>query len=137
MTYPITRWLLPALAFLGAPALSHHSYAMFETSKPLASVSGTLAKFEFTNPHVFIWLYVEKAGERGQYDLYAFEGGSVGTLSRDGWTNDTLKASERLTIYYFPLKDGRPGGQFVKAVRADGTQVTDASSPATRRENSK
>ena len=104
-----------------SPALGHHSYAMFDTTQSMF-VEGTVAKVEWVNPHTFVWLYVEKTGQPGEYDLYAFENGPVTMLSRDGWTKDTLKVGEKLTIQYFPLKDGRTGGSFVKAVHEDGTE---------------
>lgn len=111
-----------AFACLAAPAaLAHHSYAMFDTTKSVF-VKGTLAKVEWVNPHTFVWLYVEKKDAPGKYDLYAFENGPITMLMRNGWTKDTLKVGEKLTIQYFPLKDGRTGGSFVKAIHEDGTE---------------
>lgn len=111
-----------ALAFLGSSlALAHHSYAMFDLSKSVF-VSGTLAKHEWVNPHTFVWLYVEKADQPGKYDLYAFENGPITMLMRNGWTKDTLRVGEKLTVQYFPLKDGRTGGSFVKAIHEDGAE---------------
>jgi Family of unknown function (DUF6152) len=111
-----------ALVTLGAsPAFAHHSYSMFDTTKSVF-VEGTVAKVEWVNPHTFVWLYVEKAGEPGEYDLYAFENGPITMLMRHGWTKETLKVGERLTVQYFPLKDGRTGGSFVKAIHEDGAE---------------
>jgi hypothetical protein len=103
------------------PALAHHSYSMFDTTKSVF-VDGTVAKVEWVNPHTFVWLYVEKKDEPGKYDLYAFENGPITMLMRNGWTKETLKVGEKLKVQYFPLKDGRPGGSFVKAIHADGTE---------------
>jgi len=111
-----------ALICLGSSlALAHHSYAMFDLSKSVF-VSGTLAKHEWVNPHTFVWLYVEKADQPGKYDLYAFENGPITMLMRNGWTKDTLRVGEKLTVQYFPLKDGRTGGSFVKAIHEDGAE---------------
>lgn len=111
-----------ALVCLGArPALAHHSYAMFDTTKSVF-VDGTVAKVEWVNPHTFVWLYVEKEDEPGEYDLYAFENGPITMLMRNGWTKETLRAGEKVTIQYFPLKDGRTGGSFVRAIHEDGTE---------------
>jgi len=111
-----------ALICLGSSlALAHHSYAMFDLSKSVF-VSGTLAKHEWVNPHTFVWLYVEKADQPGKYDLYAFENGPITMLMRYGWTKDTLRVGEKLTVQYFPLKDGRTGGSFVKAIHEDGAE---------------
>jgi hypothetical protein len=53
-----------ALASLAAPAVAHHSYSMFDMKKAMA-IEGRVAKLEWTNPHISLWLYVPKAGQRG------------------------------------------------------------------------
>jgi len=116
--------------------LAHHSYTMFDTAQSTV-VTGSVARLEWVNPHVFLWIYAERPGEPGKYDLYAFEAGSVGSLTRAGWTKDMFAVGEKLSVHYFPLKDGRTGGQLFKAVRADGTQVTDPFSAQARRELAK
>jgi hypothetical protein len=100
------------------PALAHHSYAMFDLEKRV-TVSGTVAKVEWANPHVFIWMYVPN--DKGTYDLYGFEAGAVSLLTRYGWTKATAKTGEKVTVEYFPLKDHRPGGAFISMTHADGT----------------
>lgn len=121
---PAARAALVASAvacLAAASASAHHSYAMFDTTKS-TFVEGTVAKVEWVNPHTFVWLYVEKPEQPGEYDLYAFENGPVTMLMRNGWTKDTLRVGERLIVQYFPLKDGRTGGSFVRAIHEDGTE---------------
>ncbi|HEU4618908.1 MAG TPA: DUF6152 family protein [Gammaproteobacteria bacterium] len=101
---------------------AHHSYAMFNMSKA-AVVQGTVARLEWVNPHVFVWLYVERPHEPGKYDLYAFESGPINLMTRYGWTKNTLAVGEKISVYYFPLKDGRTGGSFIKAIHADGRET--------------
>lgn len=125
--------LVLAAGMCAGRAMAHHSYAMFDTSKSAVS-SGSVAKLEWVNPHVFLWVYVERTGEPGKYDLYAFESGSIGALTRVGWTKDMFALGEKVSVQYFPLKDGRTGGQLFKVVRADGTQVTDPFSPQAQKE---
>ena len=110
--------LAASLLLNAAPANAHHSYAMFDL-KARATISGTVAKLEWSNPHVFIWLYVPNS--KGAFDLYGLEAGSVTLLTRYGWTKSTVKSGEKVTVEYFPLKDHRPGGAFVKLTHADGT----------------
>jgi hypothetical protein len=119
-------------------ALAHHSYAMFDMSKALA-VQGSVAKVEWANPHVFVWLYVKQPNATGKYDLYAFENGPVGILTRFGWTKDTFRAGDRIGVQYFPLRDGsKKGGYFIKAVRQDGSvQIGDPNAPGVASELAK
>lgn len=114
---------LVAATLLGASAaLAHHSYAMFDMSTSVV-VQGSVAKHEWVNPHTFVWIYVEKKGKPGEHDLYAFENGPIGMMIRQGWSKDTFAVGEKITVQYFPLKDGRTGGYFVKAIRADGSEI--------------
>jgi hypothetical protein len=107
-------WLAPASA-----VVAHHSYAMFDGSKTL-TVHGVVAKLDWSNPHVFIWVHVPNPNTPGGHDLYAFENGSTNVLTRNGWSKTTLTAGEKVSVDYWPLKDGRNGGHFVKAVHQDG-----------------
>lgn len=109
-----------------ASAQAHHSYAMFDSTKIVTS-SGVIAKFEWTNPHTFVWFYAPKEG--GGYQLVGLEGGGPAELTRSGWTRETFKVGEKVTIQYKPLRDGRPGGAFVQATHADGTVTLGESMP--------
>jgi hypothetical protein len=114
------KTLVAAISILlSSPAWGHHSYAMFDGSKTL-TVSGTVAKLEWSNPHVYIWIYVPNARSPTGHDLYGFSTASTNVLSRHGWSRNTLKAGEKVSVDYWPLKDGRTGGQFVRAVHDDG-----------------
>ena len=117
--------VLAALA-LGGSAAAHHSYSMFDASKPI-SLDGTVAKFEWTNPHAFIWLYAAKSG--GGYALYGFETGSPLRLEHIGWSRDSIKAGDKVTVEYLPLKDGRPGGNLIRVGHADGKWLQGAGGP--------
>src|SRR5262245_10628958 len=110
--------LVLVLSGIGS-ALAHHTYAMFDGTAT-RTVSGTVAKLEWKNPHVYLWIYVPSKESAGKYDLYTFENGSPSVLSDRGWTPTTLKPGDQVTIEYWPLKDGRHGGHFEKATFADG-----------------
>lgn len=127
----ILRWKLPVPALLLAGvgiAHAHHAYAMFDGSKGL-EVQGTIAKVEWGNPHVFVWMYVLSQSTPGTYDLYAFESGSVGELMKLGWSSTALKAGDKVTIEYHPLRDGRQGGHLTTATTTDGQVLRCLSGP--------
>jgi hypothetical protein len=113
---------------LAGVAAAHHSYAMFDGTRTL-KVVGTVAKIEWTNPHVFIWAYVPNANSESGYDLYAFENGPPNALAREGWSKTTFATGEPVTIEYWPLSDGRTGGHFAAATRADGSVVRGVGGP--------
>src|SRR5262249_39740954 len=111
-----------------ASAAAHHSYAMFDGSQTL-TVNGTVAKLEWMNPHVFVWVYVPNPKAKDGYDLYAFENGSPNVLTRLGWSRTVLTVGEKISVEYWPLKDGRNGGHFLKATRAQGQVLVGAGGP--------
>ena len=120
--------ILAASLLLATSASAHHSYAMFDGSRTL-TVEGTVAKLEWMNPHVFVWIYVRNANAPNGYDLYAFENGSPNVLTRLGWTKTVLTVGEKITVEYWPLKDGRNGGHFLKATRPAGPVLYGAGGP--------
>ena len=108
-----------ALLYCGT-ALAHHSYAMFDNRKSVVA-EGSIAKFEWTNPHSFVWMYVRNKGRPGGYELFTFESDTPNELRANGWSKTSLKAGDKVSIRYFPLRDGRPGGRLIWVQRNDGT----------------
>ena len=120
---------LSACAFSGllisADGSAHHSYAMFDGSQT-KTVTGTVAKLEWVNPHVFLWVYVPNPGSDTGYDLYAFENGSPNVLTQQGWSETYFSEGETVAITFWPLSDGRTGGHLAVATRSDGTVIRGA-----------
>lgn len=116
MKYTSALAALAALA-LGAPAMAHHSTAMFDFSKTV-ELTGTVKDFEWTNPHTWTNVTVDGGKAAGVYGL---EGMSPNYLARNGWNKHTLKPGDKVTFEVHPLKDGRKGGFMVSAKLADGT----------------
>jgi hypothetical protein len=126
MTRVLSASLLAAAFATGAAA--HHSYAMFDGTQ-VQSVTGTVARLEWTNPHVFIWLYVPNRDAANGYDLYAFENGSTNVLLRRGWSKDALPAGQKVALEYWPLRDGRKGGHLKSVKLEDGRVLQGAGGP--------
>lgn len=119
--------LLPRLIASGTlactgVALAHHTYSMFDTRREL-SVSGVAAKFEWKNPHAYLWVYVPSTTNAGKYDIWAFENGSPSLLAKLGWSKDSVKPNDKVTVTYAPLRDGKPGGHCVKVTLPDGRKL--------------
>jgi hypothetical protein len=109
-----------AICLFAAPALAHHSFAMFDADKTL-EMSGTVKDFQWTNPHS--WLQVMVADEQGQTKEWSLEMGSPGGLAREGWRPKTVKAGDKVTVRIHPLKDGSAGGQLLSVVLPDGRKL--------------
>jgi hypothetical protein len=112
--------LLVAGAFsLATPLMAHHSSAMFDATKT-TELTGTVKEFQWTNPHVWVQVNVDKSGASGVKEEWSFEGGSPNTLSRQGWQKSTFAPGAQVTIRFNPMRDGTHAGQFVAAKFADG-----------------
>jgi Family of unknown function (DUF6152) len=114
------------LLVAGGTASAHHSFAPFDLTKE-KTITGTVSKFEWTNPHSWIW--VDVPNEKGGVDSWAVEGMSPNYLARRGWTKTTLKPGDKVTIAVRPLKSGENGGMFVRATLADGRVLTQSGQP--------
>jgi len=113
---------------LAASGSAHHSYAMFDGSE-VRTISGTVARLEWVNPHVFLWVYVPNSASDTGYDLYALENGSPNVLRARGWSPSYFAEGESVAISFWPTIDGRNGGHFAVATRVDGTVVFGAGGP--------
>jgi hypothetical protein len=113
------------LALPAGPALSHHSFAMFDQTQRI-TLQGTVSEFQWTNPHAFIQLDVPgKDGNAGRWDI---ELNSPNNLKRQGWKSSSLKVGDAVTLTLFPLRDmsQHKGGLFITLTKADGTVLKEA-----------
>jgi hypothetical protein len=100
--------MLAAMVGAGSPAVAHHSFAMYEPTKTL-TFKGTVKSFQWTNPHVVVWVLVQPE-DGGAVQEWSLETTSPGVLTRAGWTRQSLKAGDRVSVTFSPLRDGSRGG---------------------------
>jgi len=85
--------------------MAHHSFAAeYDANKPL-KLTGTVTKIEWTNPHCFFYIDV-KNEESGKIENWAFELGNPNSLLRNGWTPNSVKIGETVTVEGTRAKDG-------------------------------
>jgi hypothetical protein len=116
-----------ALGTAGATVAAHHSFSPFNMNSE-KTITGIVKKFDWTNPHTWLWLDVPN--EKGGTDTWGVEGMSPNFLGRRGWSRNTFKPGDKVTVIVRPMNDGSPGGMFVRATLADGKQVTSGGGPA-------
>ena len=102
---------------ISGPASSHHSHAMFDHANEVAII-GTVTKFTFRNPHVFLYVDVEADG--GSVVNYWVEMSNIPNMIRRGIGGKTFQTGDVVTVNMWPLKDGRPGGNYTTITAADG-----------------
>jgi hypothetical protein len=98
--------LLTSLSMLlvGSAALAHHPFdAEYDRAKPI-TLMGTVESFEWANPHATI--HLKGRDRRGTTGEWTVEMGGLDELTRAGWTRETLKGGETVTVQGWAAKDG-------------------------------
>ena len=108
---------LAGVAAMTVPGSAHHSTAMFEWGSAVELKGMTVEKWEWTNPHTFLYVR-DKDGNR-----WAFEGMSPNHLVRYGWSRRSVAPGDKIDLTYYPLRDGRNGGFNVTIDKPDGTHL--------------
>ena len=98
-----------AAAAGAAPALAHHSHAMFDYQR-IVEIQGTVKVFHWTNPHA--WLHVMAPDPSGKMTEYKMEFGGLSNLMNAGWSPKTVLPGDKVTVTMFPAKSGVAAGHF-------------------------
>jgi DNA/RNA endonuclease YhcR with UshA esterase domain len=120
------RWMKGTLVALLAAgtvgvALAHHSFsAEFDSAKKL-KFTGIVTKVQWRNPHTYFFIDVQD--EDGQIHNWAMELGSPNVLMRRGWTRDSLKIGDTVTVEGARARDNSYKGNASSVVTADGKRM--------------
>jgi hypothetical protein len=101
-------------------AIAHHSFAAEYDSQQLMTLTGTISKLEWTNPHIYIHLDVKDSA--GKVTTWALEGYPPNTLKRTGFGRELLKEGSKITITAYKSKDGSNTGAGREVTFADGSK---------------
>ena len=122
--------LLSGVALIGvlatAPLVAHHSFAAEYDRNRTITVTGSVTKLEWTNPHAR--LYVMGTDETGKMQEWDFELGPPNGLMRNGWRRDSLKAGLKVIVEGFRSKTSTVVANARSVKLPDGRQVLAGSS---------
>jgi hypothetical protein len=123
----IPAHILALIVACSIPALAHHSMAaMYDDKKPI-TLKGAITKFDWTNPHAFIFLDVPDA--RGNAVNWAVELPSRIDLKRDGWTQESAPIGETVSIEGSLARDGSKQIEGKVVTLANGKKLSAAPMP--------
>jgi len=113
--------LAVALGLAAVPAVAHHSFAAEYDNKKSVDLTGTVTKVEWMNPHARFYLDVKD--DSGKVTNWEFELGSPNGLMRRGWTRNSLKQGDTVSVTGYHAKDGSNLGNAREVSLADGRKV--------------
>jgi hypothetical protein len=103
-----------AVIAMALPVIAHHSFAAeYDADKPV-TLTGSVSKMAWINPHS--WIYIDVKKPDGSVENWAVEAGPPGTLVRAGFTKESLAAGTVIKVNGYRAKDG--------ALRANGRDIT-------------
>jgi len=100
----LRRAAVASLSLTATAALAHHSFsAEFDANKRL-TMTGTVTKVEWQNPHT--WFYVDVKDDNGNVANWGFELASPNLLMRQGWTRSSMNVGDVVTVEAYLAKNG-------------------------------
>lgn len=112
-----------ALLALGVAtgAAAHHSFAVHFVADKVITVKGKVTEFSFRNPHGL--LILDAKGEDGAEQHWRIETNSPNILRRRGWSEDSIKPGDQVTVEGYPARDGSTSMRVYRVTFADGHEL--------------
>lgn len=113
--------VVAAALLISRPLVAHHSFAAeYDSTKPI-TLTGSVTKVEWMNPHVYFHIDVKDSA--GTVINWSIEGGAPNTLYRAGWRKDSVKFGDVVTVYAYLARDGTHLANMRAAMLSDGRNL--------------
>ena len=106
---------------ISGPTFAHHGVADLDMTKTV-TIKGEVTDFQFTNPHVLIYMKVKD--DRGNIKKWTVEVVSPNSLSRRGWTKDSFKPGDQITVTGNPKKNSSQALRLNSAILPNGQELS-------------
>jgi len=122
MKYILLLCAIVSLVVSGWASAHHANFATYDTSTEI-TVEGIVSELELVNPHA--WIYLNVTNEAGDLERWKIELAGKLSLTRRGWTDDSVAEGDRVTVIGNPSRRGSPAMWWQRLILADGTEFTD------------
>lgn len=112
--------LAVSVFFMPGLVLAHHGQAAYDTTQTV-TIKGTVTSFKFTNPHCIVSLDVKD--DKGQKQQWQGELTSPNHLVRAGWTAQTFKSGDDVTLTGYRAKTGANSMWITKVFLGNGEEM--------------
>jgi hypothetical protein len=102
---------------VSVPVFAHHGAAAYDTAKKI-TVKGTVTEWFWANPHCF--LKFDAKDDKGNVIHWATETSNPADMVNLGWSKQSFKPGDEITVTFTPVKNGAPVGRLEQVVLADG-----------------
>ena len=108
------------VSIFSLPLFAHHGNAAYEMGKSV-TLKGTVTQYVWANPHCI--LLFDVTDDRGQMVPWSAETENPSSMVHYGWTKDSIKPGEQVTITVIPAKNGKPIGRILEVVLPNGQKL--------------
>ena len=108
------------LSIFSLPLFAHHGDTAYDMGKSV-TLKGTVTQYVWANPHCI--LLFDVTDDRGQVVPWSAETENPSSMVHYGWTKDSIKPGEQVTITVIPAKNGKPIGRIVEVVLPNGQKL--------------
>src|SRR5580700_4365922 len=102
------------------PMFAHHGNSAYDMSKTI-NMKATVTKFEYSNPHAQV--YFDVTDDKGEVEHWVAETTNPGMLNRVGWTRNSLRPGDQVTLIANPNRVGARVVFLEKVVLANGQEL--------------